>query len=214
MVSNTKLSLSHARARIVRNTRKCRRPAHSTARRYYQGNVFYSLGYQRGAGGVDSIRRAAAVGAQFSPRTNNGRGSYAGGSFAGGGFGGGGFGTQDDELIFTGTGVILAMTVDADENLVFTMDDALAESGGVYRLEMASGGVPAVGAPATEADAETLGTDLGPLLPGVAVCPATGDVFVARGHAGLTRILKSGGFVTQVGKGRGGRRVVLSVFVC
>lgn len=121
------------------------------------------------------------------------------------------------------------MAVDADDNLVFTMEDALAVSGGVYLLRMAPEGqeeaqvettvsaddhgnndVPEKGGPgsgsstgsgfadelpsSTDGDrvapAVALAAGLGPFLPGVAVCPITGDVYVTMGHTGVARLVK------------------------
>lgn len=125
----------------------------------------------------------------------------------------------EDVLLYTGTGVILAMAVDADDNLVFSMEDAPAVSGGVFMLRMAPGGVlllprdddadAALGggggeqAPSSDgasSPAVSLAGGLGPFLPGVAVCPATGDVYVSRGHTGIVRLLKDadGGFGNKV----------------
>lgn len=121
--------------------------------------------------------------------------------------------SADDELVYTGTGIILALATDAADNIVFTMDDALAESGGVYVLpRVVATKTGEIGAPRPQrspvgADGDVavavpvaIATGLGPFLPGVAVCPRTGDVYVARGHTGLTRVRKTGGFETKVGK--------------
>ncbi|CAM9717004.1 unnamed protein product, partial [Pylaiella littoralis] len=168
-----------------------------------QGNVFYTLSLGKGRG--DTIRRAA------SPSSASSSGS------------------DDDALVYSGTGIILAMAVDADDNLVFTMEDALAVSGGVYLLRMAPEGqeeahvettvsaddhgnnnVPEKGGPgsgsstgsgfadelpsSTDGDrvapAVALAAGLGPFLPGVAVCPITGDVYVTMGHTGVARLVK------------------------
>lgn len=155
---------------------------------------------------------------------------------------GSGITVDSGELVFQGTGVILALAVDADDNLVFTMDDdSENDVGRVYILPMTSGGQPARASSAasntddrlvekSDADpgGETVnstgaresakagieaamplggrdGIKLGAFMPGVAVCPATGDVYVTRGHSGLTRMLKSDYFETQVpGDGCGG----------
>lgn len=205
--------------------------------------MFYSLGSRTAVGGVDSIRRAADVSASTS---NDDNGADDGG-----------------ELVFVGTGAILALAVDADDNIIYSMADGLGQTGRVYTIPMTSGGIPvsisvpsssssrsATTNPATDTSTsstspysfkgikvghagDSSGTvaagerkgegggeqeasgssladagaslplgkgdlDLGPFLPGIAVCPATGDVYVARGHAGLTRMMKSDGFDTQV----------------
>ncbi|CBJ28938.1 NHL repeat-containing protein [Ectocarpus siliculosus] len=41
-----------------------------------------------------------------------------------------------------------------------------------------------------ETSAVSLAAGLGPFLPGVAVCPVTGDVYVTRGHTGIARLVK------------------------
>lgn len=142
---------------------------------------------------------------------------------------------DDDALVYTGTGVILALAVDADDNLVFTMEDVPAINGGVFLLQMAPGGVvlgreqghteatasaddpghegdspsrgshrsrlPSSGDNDQIAPAVALAAGLGPFLPGVAVCPVTGDVYVTRGHTGIARLVKgaaSASFSTKV----------------
>lgn len=140
-------------------------------------------------------------------------------------------GCSGDELIHKGTGVILAIAVNADDDIVFTMNDALGESGGLYVLRMAPGGVPRGGMHSLDSgissstvdqtdepsdggisesdyasgstgcdEAIPLATGLGPFLPGVAVCPVTGDVYVTSGHTGLTRVIRgaNGGFENKV----------------
>lgn len=120
---------------------------------------------------------------------------------------------EDDTLVYTGTGVILAMAVDANDNLVFSMEDAPAVSGGVYMLKTAPGerllsqdedeelgdGGEASLDDAT-APAVLLAGGLGPFMPGVAVCPVSGDIYVSRGHTGIARLVKDadGGFSTKV----------------
>lgn len=120
--------------------------------------------------------------------------------------------------MFRGTGVILALAIDAEDNLVFSMGDDVSKTGGVFILRSSAGDVSKNAEYSSETitswpdpgestagrrgplghDAVVLGADLGAFLPGVAVCPMTGDIFVARGHAGLTRMLKSDGFKTKV----------------
>lgn len=119
----------------------------------------------------------------------------------------------EDALVYMATGVILAITVDADDNLVFSMEDAPAVSGGVFMLQMGLGGVLLPqdedgdlggGGEAsfddTAAPALLLAGGLGPFLPGVAVCPVSGDIYVSRGHTGIARLVKDsdGGFGTKV----------------
>lgn len=174
-----------------------------------KGNVFYSLGFPKGIGGT--IRRAAST--SDLPTGEVEPGSSTSGS------------NTEDKLIYQGTGIILALAIDASDNLVFSMGDSLADNGAVCALRMAPGGVPepqtrpgvysdsATGGGLTGDNsassleegggcgvAVTLATSLGPFLPGVAVCPVTGDVYVARGHSGLTRVLKEtdGAFNTKV----------------
>lgn len=117
-----------------------------------------------------------------------------------------------DTVVYVGTGIILAMAVDADDNLIFTMEDAPAVSGGVFLLSRrqinvgGSGGADGSSSTAvsaydsyfelpletdtTKTSAVTLAAGLGPFLPGVAVCPVTGDVYVTRGHTGIARLVK------------------------
>lgn len=112
----------------------------------------------------------------------------------------------EDVLVYTGTGVILAMAVDADDNLVFSMEDAHAVSGGVFMLPISQdedgelGGGGEASLDGATAPAVLLAGGLGPFLPGVAVCPATGDIYVSRGHSGIARLVKGadGGFSTKV----------------
>ena len=173
-----------------------------------QGNVFYSLRPGHGAGGT--IRRAAWAPSRSSPDHDGMPKNFA---------------QAEDTLIYAGTGGILAMAVDADDNLLFTMADALAVTGGVYTLEMAPGGVVrsreqledeesfgiegdgqgedtgnSGGVDVTAAPAALVAPGLGPFLPGVAVCPVTGDVYVTRGHTGIARLVKGadGGFSSKV----------------
>ena len=162
----------------------------------------------------------------------------------------------EDVLVYTGPGAILALAVDADDNLVFSMDDSFSETGALFSLKMERGGVPvfeetstgystddsstSTGSSATTTSstgaalpggstadgpnltnladgssghydggastssssssssgyggrsgrAVPLASDLGPFLPGVAVCPITGDLYVARGHSGLIRLIR------------------------
>lgn len=150
---------------------------------------------------------------------------------------------SEDEIIFTGTGVILAMAIGFDDSLVFTMNNALAETGGVFTLKTAPesekesaadsefgfgngsesdndattalGGLlydyshttPLPGTSTSTAGGDTgpedvieLATGLGPFLPGIATCPVTGDIYVARGHTGLTRVVRGadGNFANKV----------------
>lgn len=120
---------------------------------------------------------------------------------------------RNDTLTYTGTGVILAMAVDADDNLIFTMEDAPTVSGGVFFLQMEQGGRTShdsddlgdgisepAGLNSESSPAVALAVDLGPFLPGVAVCPATGDIYVTRGHTGMARLVKgvNGDFGTKV----------------
>ncbi len=175
----------------------------------HQGNVFYALSLGHGNNG-DTIRRAA------SSRSLSPDGGAAENLPQG-----------EDVLLYTGTGSILAMTVDAYDDLVFTMVDVPAVSGGVYTLRMAPGGVvrPRDQLPEGEggrgqgdgtgggsdggrgggggdaaAPAVALAAHLGPFLPGVAVCPVTGDVYATKGHTGITRLVKGadGGFGRKV----------------
>eukprot|EP00903_Cladosiphon_okamuranus_P013725 g12778.t1 len=156
-----------------------------------QGNTFYTLSYGRGT--ADTIRRAAPFSFNITAVDGPKRG--------------------EDALIYSGTGVILSMTVDADDNLVFSMEDAPAVSGGVFMLKMGPGGELLTqdeggeldgGAEAsfddTTAPALLLANGLGPFLPGVAVCPVSEDIYVSRGHTGITRLVKDtdGGFSTKV----------------
>lgn len=154
-------------------------------------------------------------------------------------------------LILEGTGVILGLAVDADDNLIFSMNNDEADTSTVYFLAMNSQGMPSSGSLASTATTTTvedglrgdsfephegLGSsndeannsisgaaatgsgvsieaavplggemaDLGSFVPGVAVCPVTGDVYVALGHNGLTRMLRSHDFETQVFEKEGG----------
>ncbi|CAM9705674.1 unnamed protein product [Scytosiphon promiscuus] len=160
-----------------------------------QGNVFYALGTGKGEG--DTIRKAAFLSAFGAGRSD------------------GDIEQHNDTLVYTGTGVILALAVDADDNLVFTMEDAPTVSGGVFFLRMAPGGVVASrqqtdgaghgsnsagGGLSASAPAVALAVDLGPFLPGVAVCPITGDIYVTRGHGGVARLVKGvdGDFSTKM----------------
>lgn len=159
-----------------------------------QGNTFYTLSF--GHGTADTIRRVAAP--SSAPASDTAVGGLEHG---------------EDVPVYTGTGVILAMAVDADDNLVFSMEDAPAVSGGVYMLKMAPGGVLLLqdedkdlgsGGEASLDDAAApavpVAAGLGPFLPGVAVCPVSGDIFVSRGHTGIARLVKDadGGFSTKV----------------
>ncbi|CAM9789975.1 unnamed protein product [Ectocarpus fasciculatus] len=167
-----------------------------------QGNVFYSVSTGHGAG--DAILRAAS--SSSSSANTNGDNDNDNGNDDG------------DTVVYVGTGIILAMAVDADDNLIFTMEDAPAVSGGVFLLSWrqinagggggaegpSSIGVPGDGSyfelssetAAAETSAVSLAAGLGPFLPGVAVCPVTGDLYVTRGHTGIARLVKGtdGGF--------------------
>ncbi|CAM9284108.1 unnamed protein product [Hapterophycus canaliculatus] len=167
-----------------------------------QGNVFYALVTGNGKG--DTIRKAASPPAYGASRSD------------------GDVGQDLDTITYTGTGVILAIAVDADDNLIFTMEDAPTVSGGIFFLGMAPGGKVAsqqqsrgkshdpdgagdrLSQPTTPASeyspAVALAVDLGPFLPGVAVCPVTGDIYVTRGHTGVARLVKGvdGDFSTKV----------------
>lgn len=146
---------------------------------------------------MDTIRRVAPPGPSPGPQDSTGGLQHGG-----------------DVLVYIGTGFILALAVDSGDNLIFSMEDAPAVSGGVYMLQMAPGGVvlsqnggEKLGAgneapldDAAPAPAVLLAGGLGPFLPGVAVCPATGDIYVSRGHTGMARLVKDhdGGFSTKV----------------
>eukprot|EP00752_Nemacystus_decipiens_P018448 g16538.t2 len=160
-----------------------------------QGNTFYTLSF--GHGTADTIRRLPPPSSAV-PAADAAVGALDQG---------------EDTLLYTGTGVILAMAVDADDNLVFSMEDAPAVSGGVYMLRMAPGGVllrrdegveRGSGDEASLDDAAApavlLEGGLGPFLPGIAVCPISGDLYVSRGHTGIARLVKdkNGGFGTKV----------------
>ncbi|CAN0462173.1 unnamed protein product, partial [Ectocarpus sp. 8 AP-2014] len=158
-----------------------------------QGNVFYSVSKGQSAG--DAILRAASS-SPSSANTNVDTDNDNNG----------------DTVVYVGTGIILAMAIDADDNLIFTMEDAPAVSGGVYLLSRRQinpgGGVGAEDSSGTgvsrydsffempsetetaETSAVSLAAGLGPFLPGVAVCPVTGDVYVTRGHTGIARLVK------------------------
>ena len=124
----------------------------------------------------------------------------------------GGLEQGEDALVYTGTGVILAMAVDADDNLIFSMEDAATVSGGVYMLQLAparrdeeeelggGGGEASFDDEDAAARAVLLAGGLGPFLPGIAVCPVSGDIYLSRGHTGITRLRKDilGGFNTKV----------------
>lgn len=158
-----------------------------------QGTVFYSVSKGQGAG--DAILRAASSSpssANTDVDTDND--------------------DDGDTVVYVGTGIILAMAIDADDNLIFTMEDAPAVSGGVFLLSWRQinpgGGVGAEDSSGTgvsrydsyfetpsetetaETSAVSLAAGLGPFLPGVAVCPVTGDVYVTRGHTGIARLVK------------------------
>lgn len=265
-----------------------------------QGNVFYSLGFDDGIRG--EIRRVSA-GTKGSPLPINDVGRRGNDHSKPG----------HDKRVYTGGGIILAMAVDADDNLIFTMGNASLKEGAVCLLEMASGGIHIKrsgskkkckkkthhrsagddvdetssttaggssgddsqssteldntssgddfvyttelggswtgddgsyttelvsdssedddGLSGTETETESLpdpsdesstnddsdtpptrhkhamchgatplASHLGPFMPGVAVCPVTGDILVARGHTALIRLIRGRGgtFETQV----------------
>ncbi|CAM9913185.1 unnamed protein product, partial [Laminaria digitata] len=147
-----------------------------------QGNVFYSLGVEKGVGAA--IRRASTGSADASVTTG-----------------------VNDALVYMGPGAILALAVDADDNVVFSMDDSFSETGALFLLKMERGAAPVFEETSTgysTDDSSTpggysgetgravrLASDLGPFLPGVAVCPVTGDLYVARGHSGLIRLVRN-----------------------
>lgn len=222
--------------------------------------MFYSLAVEEGVGAA--IRRASTRSAEslYYAGRATGQSPFKSGSGAHG---------VEDALVYTGPGAILALAVDADDNLVFSMDDSFSDTGALFSLKMERGGVPVIEATSTgystddsstatgtraaattstsaatgtssssssvelsvgpTADAPILtnladgssggynsgvssrsssslssssgygvgsggavplASDLGPFLPGVAVCPITGDLYVARGHAGLIRIIR------------------------
>ncbi|CAB1117822.1 unnamed protein product [Ectocarpus sp. CCAP 1310/34] len=158
-----------------------------------QGNVFYSV--SKGQGPGDAILWAASS----SPSSANNNVDTDNNN-------------DGDTVVYVGTGIILAMAIDADDNLIFTMEDAPAVSGGVFLLSWRQinpgGGVGAEDSSDTgvsrydsyfempsetgtaETSAVSLAAGLGPFLPGVAVCPVTGDVYVTRGHTGIARLVK------------------------
>ncbi|CAN0326968.1 unnamed protein product [Ectocarpus sp. 6 AP-2014] len=158
-----------------------------------QGNVFYSVSKGQSAG--NTILRAASS-SLSSDNTNVDTDND----------------NDGDTVVYAGTGIILAMAIDADDNLIFTMEDAPAVSGGVFLLswrqinpggdvgaEDSSGTGVSMYDPFFEKTSETetaetsavsLAAGLGPFLPGVAVCPVTGDVYVTRGHTGIARLVK------------------------
>lgn len=238
--------------------------------------MFYSLAVEEGVG--STIRRASTDSAEslyYAGRTT-GQSPFKSGSVAT---------AVEDTLVYTGPGAILALAVDADDNLVFSMDDSFSDTGALFYLKMERGGVPvleetstgystddsstptgttytgsststtttssSVGLPGggSSADAPNLSnladrssgdydnnsgasssspssssssslsslssssgygvgsgravplaSDLGPFLPGVAVCPITGDLYVSRGHAGLVRFIRKadGSFENKV----------------
>ncbi|CAN0544024.1 unnamed protein product, partial [Ectocarpus sp. 12 AP-2014] len=159
-----------------------------------QGNVFYSVSKGQGAG--DAFILWAASSSPSSANNNVDTDNS----------------NDGDTVVYVGTGIILAMAIDSDDNLIFTMEDAPAVSGGVFLLSWrqinAGGGGGAEDSSGsgvsrydsyfeTRSEAETAETSavsltagLGPFLPGVAVCPVTGDVYVTRGHTGIARLVK------------------------